>query len=90
MTKSYFSLYKQANKLVFDKKIVLENIKTTEEGDTYYFKSNEHQVTLKVTKIPNTRLWLRHWSCDCEHFSLWQDKAECKHIISCILYLTIK
>lgn len=87
MVKSYFLLYKRAKKLLDDNKVKLTEIKEDKDSETYYFQSNGHQVSLRVSKIPNTRLWLRNWSCDCESYSLWQDKAECKHIISCVSYL---
>lgn len=83
MVKSFFLLYKRAKKLFDEGKVKLTDIK----DDTYYFQTNGHQVTLAVSKIPNSRLWLRHWSCDCESFSVWQEKAECKHIKAAEFYL---
>lgn len=87
MTKSYFLLYQRAKKLFDEGKVKLENIKEEKEITKYYFTSNGHNPVLEVSKVPNSRLWLRHWKCDCQHYSLWQDKAECKHIKSCEFYL---
>lgn len=87
MVKSYFLLYKRAKKLYDEGKVTLTNVKSDDKQTTYFFQCNGHQVSLTVSNIPGTRLWLRHWGCDCEHFSLWQDKTECKHIKSSELYL---
>lgn len=84
MVKSYFMLYKRAKKLYDEDKVQLTEIK----GDKYYFQSNGHSVMLQVKKIAGrNKTWMREWSCDCESFSIWQERAECKHVKSCELYL---
>lgn len=90
MVKSYFLLYKKAEKLYEQSKVKLKTVNEESNDETIYdFQSNGHEVSLKVSRIPNSRLWVRHWRCECHHFSLWQDKAECKHIKSCELYLML-
>ncbi len=88
MVKSFFLLYKRAKTLYDEGKIKLQDIKEEQEKTTYWFQANGHTVALEISKVPNTRLWLRHWKCGCEHFSLWQDKTQCKHIVACEYYLT--
>lgn len=87
MVKSYFLLYKRAKKLLEEDRVKLTNLKQEEEKETYYFQANGHEVTLEVSKIPNTRLWLRHWFCTCKSYSLFQTKTSCKHIIASEHYL---
>ena len=87
MVKSYFLLYKRAKKLYDENKIKITDIKDENIKTTYYFQVNGHTTTLEITRVPSTRLWLRHWSCGCEHYSLWQEKTECKHIKAAELFL---
>lgn len=88
MKKPYFLLYRKARELFDNKKVFLETVKDEgTEKTIFVFKCNDHLTTLSISKIPNTTLWLRHWGCDCEHYSLWQDKSECKHIVAATYYL---
>ena len=87
MVKSYFQLYKKAKKLFDNEKIKITDVRDNPDKTTYFFQANGYTVTLDVTQVPNTRLWLRHWSCGCAHYSLWQDKTECYHIKGCEYYL---
>jgi hypothetical protein len=87
MVKSYFLLYQNARKIYVEKKIVLDHITNDEVKNIYYFKVNDYDVQLILTQVPKTHMWLRHWNCGCTHYSLWQEKAECKHILAAELYL---
>lgn len=87
MVKSYFDLYQRAFKLYSEGKVKIDYVRENKDSTIYIFKANGHVVTLKNSKMENGHLWQRNWSCDCHHFSLWQDKTECKHIKACELFL---
>lgn len=85
--KSYFLLYQRAKELCENDKVKLTDIKSELIGDTYYFNINEHGVRLHIYKNENKNLWVREWECDCQHFSIWQNASECKHVKAAELFL---
>lgn len=85
MVKSYFDLYRRAKKLFETGQVSLHHVGNNEHEDKYFFNVGDHNTTLILTK--NKSRWERHWSCDCETYSLFQEKVECKHMKACELYL---
>lgn len=85
MVKSYFQLYQRAKKLYDEGKVSLSSVKELAHKDVFYFKVDEQEITLTISKHGN--VWVRHWSCSCESYALTQERTECKHIMAAIYYL---